>query len=161
MSAPYYLRSVAGGHHKPGAVNALPDLLDAAVLPELLAAAWDEGHHAGHEEARHEHAFGHPAPAPTEPGPKGNPRLSARFVEWMMMLPAGWVTDTPGISRKEAIHALGNGVVSAQAAQALAICLSRAGVWPTTKRHPHHPRGLTPHDRTSASLRHQDWAHVG
>lgn len=52
MSAPYYLRSVAGGHHKPGAVNALPDLLDAAVLPELLAAAWDEGHHAGHEEAR-------------------------------------------------------------------------------------------------------------
>ena len=55
MSAPYYLRSVAGGHHKPGAVNALPDLLDAAVLPELLAAALDEGHHAGHEEARAVH----------------------------------------------------------------------------------------------------------
>ena len=64
MSAHYYLRSVAGGHHKPGAVNALPDLLDAAVLPELLAAAWDEGHHAGHEEARAVHLAAVRTPPP-------------------------------------------------------------------------------------------------
>ena len=75
--------------------------------------------------ASHEQAFGHPAPAPTEPGPKGNPRLSARFCEWMMMLPAGWVTDVPGVTRNQALKALGNGVVSPQAAAALRLMLNR------------------------------------
>ena len=69
--------------------------------------------------ARHEQALGRPAPAPTEPGPKGNPRLSAAFVEWMMMLPAGWITDVPGVTRTEALRMLGNGVVPPQAAAAL------------------------------------------
>lgn len=77
--------------------------------------------------ASHERLTGRPAPDPTEPGAKGRPRLSARFVEWMMCLPAGWVTDVPGITRNEALKALGNGVVPAQAAHALALCLSRAG----------------------------------
>ena len=75
--------------------------------------------------ARHEQVFGRPAPDPTEPGPKGNPRLSAAFVEWMMMLPAGWVTDVPGITRNQAIKALGNGVVPPQAAAALRLMLDR------------------------------------
>ena len=75
--------------------------------------------------ARHERAFGRPAPDPTEPGPKGNPRLSARFVEWMMMLPAGWVTDVPGVTRNQALKALGNGVVPPQAAAALRLMLDR------------------------------------
>ena len=74
--------------------------------------------------ARHERAFGHPAPEPTEPGPKGNPRLSAAFVEWMMMLPAGWVTDCD-VTRNQAIKALGNGVVPPQAAAALRLMLDR------------------------------------
>ena len=75
----------------------LIDAITAEVLRQE-ADAWDEGRHAGHEEARHEHAFGHPAPAPTEPGPKGNPRLSARFVEWMMIFAAdaGGVGDPAG-----------------------------------------------------------------
>jgi DNA (cytosine-5)-methyltransferase 1 len=64
-----------------------------------------------------------PAPAPTELGPKGNPRLSAAFSEWMMGLPAGWVTDVPGITRNEALKALGNGVVPAQAVAALRFML--------------------------------------
>jgi hypothetical protein len=34
----------------------------------------------------------------------------------MMGLPAGWVTDVPGITRNEALKALGNGVVPQQAA---------------------------------------------
>ena len=54
--------------------------------------------------ARHANALGRPAPDPTEPGRNG-PRLSPRFVEWLMMLPAGWVTDTPGLSRND--HAQG------------------------------------------------------
>ncbi|MFT4202172.1 MAG: hypothetical protein QM634_15720 [Gordonia sp. (in: high G+C Gram-positive bacteria)] len=60
-----------------------------------------------------------PAPDPTEPNKNGRPRLSARFCEWMMGLPDGWVTDVPGLSRAEQLKALGNGVVPQQAATAL------------------------------------------
>jgi DNA (cytosine-5)-methyltransferase 1 len=37
----------------------------------------------------------------------------------MMGLPAGWVTDVPGLGRNEKLKALGNGVVPQQAAEAL------------------------------------------
>lgn len=37
----------------------------------------------------------------------------------MMGLPAGWVTDTPGIKRNDALKMCGNGVVPQQAAAAL------------------------------------------
>jgi DNA (cytosine-5)-methyltransferase 1 len=63
-------------------------------------------------------ALTRPAPPPTERGAKGQPRLSARFVEWMMNLPNGWVTEVPGISRNDMLKALGNGVVPAQCAAA-------------------------------------------
>lgn len=59
-----------------------------------------------------------PAPAPTELTAKGKHRLSARFCEWMMGLPSGWVTDID-ISRNEQLKALGNGVVPAQCIAAL------------------------------------------
>ena len=84
--------------------------------------------------ARWEQALGRPAPAPTEPAakplnrhgnPRVNPRLSARFVEWMMMLPAGWITDVPGVARTEALKILGNGVVGPQCVAALRIMLGR------------------------------------
>lgn len=59
------------------------------------------------------------APAPTEPyGGDGKHRLSARFAEWMMGLPAGWVTDC-NITRNEQLKACGNGVVPQQATLAL------------------------------------------
>ena len=61
--------------------------------------------------ARAERATGRTAPNPTEPTPKGGRRLSPRFVEWMMMLPAGHVTDVPGLTRNDQLKALGNGVV--------------------------------------------------
>lgn len=64
-------------------------------------------------------AITRPAPTPTETGPKGSPRLSPRFTEWMMGLPDGWITDVPGITRNEALKACGNGVVPQQAAAAL------------------------------------------
>ena len=60
-----------------------------------------------------------PAPAPLERGPKGGERLSPRFTEWMMGLPAGWITDTPGLSRNDQLKMAGNGVVPQQAAAAL------------------------------------------
>lgn len=68
--------------------------------------------------ARHEAVFGRVAPSPTEPNRRGDPRLSPRFVEWMMMLPEGWVTGV-GLSRSDELKALGNGVVPGQAAYAL------------------------------------------
>ena len=60
-----------------------------------------------------------PAPAPTEPNSKGNPRLSAAFSEWMMGWPDGWVTDVPGIKRNDALRIVGNGVCPQQAIAAL------------------------------------------
>jgi hypothetical protein len=81
-------------------------------------------------------AMTRPAPYPVEPNTQGKPRLSARFSEWMMGWPEGWVTDmtdphgrrprkgSPYISRTEALRGIGNGVVPQQAAQALRDLLS-------------------------------------
>jgi hypothetical protein len=44
-------------------------------------------------------------------------QLNAPFVEWMMGLPEGWVTDI--IPNRRALHTLGNGVVPQQAAAAI------------------------------------------
>ena len=49
--------------------------------------------------------------------------LNRRFVEFMMGLPDGWVTDVPGLSRNAQLKALGNGVVPLQAAYALTLLL--------------------------------------
>lgn len=61
------------------------------------------------------------APAPTNPdGRNGSHRLAPEFVEWMMGIPAGWVTDpTIGLTRNQQLKALGNGVVPQQALLAL------------------------------------------
>ncbi|WP_230846390.1 DNA cytosine methyltransferase [Propionibacterium freudenreichii] len=71
---------------------------------------------------RWEAVLGREAPAPTEPGRTGQ-RLSARFVEWMMGLPDGLVTDT-GISHSQQLRALGNGAVPQQAAAAIRTMLT-------------------------------------
>ena len=67
---------------------------------------------------RWEHVLGRAAPAPTQTNRTGKPQLSPRFVEWMMGLPAGWVTDVD-ISRANQLRALGNGVVPQQGAAAV------------------------------------------
>lgn len=88
---------------------------------------------------RWEQVFGLPCPRPTRPiGPGGAERLSSEFVEWMMGLEPGWVTD-PRIwegftdkkgkileGRKHQLHAwraqikmLGNGVHPLQVSTAL------------------------------------------
>ena len=65
-----------------------------------------------------------PAPSPTEPNSKGNPRLNPAFSEWMMGWPAGWVTDVPGISRNDQLRIIGNGVVPQCAEAALRYLLT-------------------------------------
>lgn len=75
--------------------------------------------------ARWESVIGRPAPSPTAPtGKNGAHRLSPKFTEWMMGLPAGWITDVPDITRNEALKACGNGVVPQQAAAALRVLLN-------------------------------------
>ena len=54
----------------------------------------------------------------TAPDPLVDGKLSAKFVEYMMGLPEGWVTDLP-ISRNQQLMMLGNGVVPQQAYYAL------------------------------------------
>ena len=61
-----------------------------------------------------------PAPYPVEVGARGKYRLNTEFAEWMMGLPAGWVTsDEIGLSRKDQLKAIGNGVCPQQATLAL------------------------------------------
>ncbi|QNA74161.1 DNA cytosine methyltransferase [Streptomyces sp. So13.3] len=71
---------------------------------------------------RWEHLSRRPAPAPTN----ALGRLNPVFVEWLMGLPAGHVTDVPALSRTAQLKALGNGVVPQQAAHALCSLLQPA-----------------------------------
>jgi DNA (cytosine-5)-methyltransferase 1 len=99
-----------------------PNLATAVgrIFPEP-GALGDEIDWAEYEPAiRRWEAIHGPAPCPVEPGKNGKPRLAAVFAEWMMGLPAGWVTGVPGLSRGAQLKAIGNGVVPHQAAMAVA-----------------------------------------
>lgn len=65
------------------------------------------------------------APTPAFPHPKleGRYQLNPVFVEWMMGLELGRVTDVTGVARTQQLKILGNGVVPQQAAAALRILL--------------------------------------
>lgn len=84
---------------------------------------------------RQEDVTGRRAPLPTEYGPKGGRRLTARFAEWLMGLPSGWVTDVPDLSRSEQLARIGNGVCPQQAYEAyrrlLALQIDDLPVQPT------------------------------
>lgn len=119
-------RASDGPHGCPNSRGSKGDL----ALP--AAACQDFGEY-GEAIARHEQTFGHAAPSLTEPGERGTPRLAARFAEWMMCLPDGWVTDpaiwegmTDTAARSAQLHAIGNGVVPPQAYAALSFLLGKA-----------------------------------
>lgn len=88
-------------------------MLGAAARPEV----WGKYAEAV---ALWEAITGVPAPAPTEPGAKGAPRLSAALPEWMMGLRPGLLTDE--LSRPEALKGAGNGVVPLACAAAWHVC---------------------------------------
>ena len=90
-------------------------------LPDYVLLADDSARWGKYAPAIHrwEHIT-RPSPSPTEPNKNGRPRLAAAFAEWMMGLPAGWVTDPAiGISRADQLKAIGNGVCPPQALAAL------------------------------------------
>ncbi len=81
---------------------------------------------------RWEVCIGRPSPDPTTLSATGSPRLSAKFTEWMMGLPAGhvtnpaiWVGKTPSAARNAQLKILGNGVVPPQAAAATRLWLGQ------------------------------------
>lgn len=87
----------------------------------IKANSWEEftpamDHWAG--------VLGRPVPKPTQTSKSGTRLLSPAFVEWMMGLPWGWVTDID-ISRAQQLRALGNGVVPQQGAAAITQLLER------------------------------------
>jgi hypothetical protein len=96
---------------------------DGVVQTDTVARALFHGRWGQFEPAieRWESILGRKAPEPTEPtGKDGAPRLSAKFTEWMMGVPDGWITSLEiGIKRNEQLKACGNGVVPQQAVLAL------------------------------------------
>ena len=71
--------------------------------------------------ARWEHITGRPAPAPALLNDADGPRPAPAFVEWLMDLPTGWVTDSGGLTQNQQITALGNGLLPLQAVSALSL----------------------------------------
>ncbi|MFJ9027297.1 DNA cytosine methyltransferase [Streptomyces sp. NPDC102274] len=106
-------RDTSGRYYLPGQAVRLDDRWVAS-----------DGTDYGPAIRRWEHVTGRPAPCPTEPGTRGNRRLSPAFAEWLMGLPAGWVTDVPDIPRKEQLRIIGNGVVPQQAHHAYGLLLN-------------------------------------
>jgi DNA (cytosine-5)-methyltransferase 1 len=97
---------VAGGCAPRGDRRGEPGGEDRDPVP---AVAW-----GAYEPAilRWEAVLGRPAPAPTD----DSGRLSPAFVEWMQGYPEGWVD---GLTRTQALKALGNAVVPQQGAAAI------------------------------------------
>lgn len=93
---------------RPGDTS--PRVHDMGRTPPLMA--WGQYTDAI---TRWAHIIGRPAPDPVDT----RLRLAPPFVEWMMGLPDGWVTDID-IPRSAQLRILGNGVVPQQAAAALA-----------------------------------------
>lgn len=107
-----------GGHERRGGARG-DELLLNGVAKEAHRNPVTFGQYAP-AIARWETVLGRPAPNPTEPTGKGNAhRLSPAFVEWLMGLPTGHVTNVPGLTRNAQLKALGNGVVPQQAAVAI------------------------------------------
>ncbi len=75
---------------------------------------------------RWERITGWPAPAPAVVNEGSGPRPAPTFVEWLMGLSAGWVTDPAlGLAYAQQLTTLGNGVLPRQAVAALEHLLAR------------------------------------
>lgn len=119
------------GQPADGHISAVPDAISSGLERQHDQAGTSQAERHGHPSAgvdwreytgtvRRWEALHRASPSPVELSPTGKPRLAAEFSEWMMGLPAGWVTDPAiGISRNEQLKACGNGVVPQQAAAAL------------------------------------------
>ena len=101
-----------------GRGDALPAEQGGRAIAGGADTTW--GAYAGAIE-RHEWVLGRRAPGPVD----DRGRLSPLFVEWMQMLPEGWVTE-PVPVRSGALKLLGNGVIPLQAEVAVRHLIDRA-----------------------------------
>lgn len=71
--------------------------------------------------------MGRPAPEPALLTGDTGPRPEPEFVEWLMGLPAGWVTDPMHrLTANQQVTTLGNGVLPQQAVRALDVLTLKA-----------------------------------
>lgn len=121
LPTPMASDGTGGGTHPDRRRGHTSQLVDYALLAD--SAQWGVYGAA----IRRQEQLSRPAPAPTEPNTQGNPRLSPRFSEWMMWWPPGLVTDPAlGLSRRDQLRLIGNGVVTAQAVCAYRYLLGHA-----------------------------------
>jgi DNA (cytosine-5)-methyltransferase 1 len=73
-------------------------------------------------QARGKYRFSREMDKEEVPSPLDQGKLNVKFVEYIMGLPSGWVTDV-GLSRAQTLKILGNGVVPQQAYRALELLL--------------------------------------
>lgn len=107
------------GRHGTGGADLRSTIVHLSEPVQLDKARW--GDYAA-AVARWEALVGRPAPEATQLGRHGKPVLAPRFVEWLMGLERGWVTDLD-LPRTLALRVLGNGVVPQQAAAAIQLLL--------------------------------------
>ena len=112
-------------HHRERALSWARRAADIANQLGPQAAAWALNHGdpplptVETVEYRHPELFGHRFP-------EARHTLNPAFAEWLMGLPAGWVTNPEiGLTRAQQLKALGNGVVPQQAQAALTHLLER------------------------------------
>ncbi len=103
-----------GPHGSPASWN------ESETLFALIEDIFTAGGRYAQTIARWEHITGRAAPAPAILNEEKGPRPAPEFVEWLMGLPAGWVTDPEhGLTANQQNTALGNGVLPLQAVVAL------------------------------------------
>lgn len=76
-------------------------------------------------QARGKYRFSREMDKETVPSPLDQGQLNVKFVEYMMGLPSGWVTDID-LPRSQILKILGNGVVPQQAYKALELLLGQS-----------------------------------
>ena len=114
------------GHDRPKPSSDRPGPARAAWLARQLERVGalvrpDRGHlhrwrRYAHAIARWEHITERTAPEPAILNEEKGPRPAPEFVEWLMGLPTGWVTDPEhGLTANQQNTALGNGVLPLQA----------------------------------------------
>lgn len=122
QGTPRHHRAIAPGHRlRPERTTWLAEqagrIVDSVVLDRNDVRRW--GRYA-RAIAHWEHVIGRPAPTPALVRDGEGPRPAPQFVEWLMGIPGGWVTDEAlGLTANQQLTALGNGVLPLQAVKAL------------------------------------------
>jgi DNA (cytosine-5)-methyltransferase 1 len=118
-----FTESTNDGHASNTDSNAREESRRAFICVPGTCEGLRDGQDKG--QARHEYRFSRSMDRQTVPDTLDQERLNTKFVEYMMGLPEGWVTDLD-LTRAQMLKMLGNGVVPQQAYHALEILMRHA-----------------------------------